>query len=77
MTYVASPQSACMGFLDKLKGKDAAAPGGKVTDPVCGMTIEPKNAAGSSQHAGKTVYFCSASCKGKFDANPAAYAAKL
>ena len=45
-----------------------------VTDPVCKMTIDEKNAAGKSEYKGKTYYFCSPSCKAKFDANPSAYA---
>jgi Cu+-exporting ATPase len=43
-------------------------------DVVCGMTIDPVKAAGQSQYAGKRYYFCSASCKAKFDANPQQYA---
>ncbi|MEA2239326.1 MAG: P-type Cu+ transporter [Thermoanaerobaculia bacterium] len=42
-------------------------------DPVCGMTVDPARAAGSSTHRGRTIYFCSAHCKTKFDANPASY----
>jgi Cu+-exporting ATPase len=42
-------------------------------DPVCGMTVEPASAAGSSTYQGRTYYFCSTGCKAKFDANPAAY----
>jgi Cu+-exporting ATPase len=30
-------------------------------------------AAGTSQYGGKTYYFCSKSCKTKFDANPTEY----
>ncbi len=36
-------------------------------DPVCGMKLEPKTAAGSSVRDGKTYYFCSPACKAKFD----------
>jgi P-type Cu+ transporter len=43
-------------------------------DPVCGMAVDPKTAAGSAEHAGKTYHFCSAGCKQKFSANPAQYA---
>jgi len=39
-------------------------------DPVCGMTIEPAKAEGQSSYGGDTYYFCSSSCKAKFDANP-------
>lgn len=42
-------------------------------DVVCGMQIDPANAAGTSDHHGKTYYFCSQGCKTKFDANPAQY----
>ena len=45
----------------------------KVIDPVCGMTIEKKDAAAKSVHEGKTYSFCSPSCKASFDANPEAY----
>ena len=36
-------------------------------DPVCGMTVDPAHAAGTSEHEGQTVYFCSLHCKRKFD----------
>ncbi|MDQ3283705.1 MAG: heavy metal translocating P-type ATPase [Acidobacteriota bacterium] len=45
----------------------------KAVDPVCGMTIDPNRAAGSSTVGGKTYFFCNPHCKTKFDANPAAY----
>ena len=32
-------------------------------DVVCGMQVDSTKAAGSSQHNGKTYYFCSTSCK--------------
>ena len=44
-----------------------------VTDPVCGMTVDPAQAAGSSRIGDTTFYFCSASCKQKFNTNPAGY----
>jgi Cu+-exporting ATPase len=45
------------------------------TDPVCGMSVDEKTAAGTSTHKGTTYYFCNASCKAKFDADPDRYAA--
>lgn len=62
-----------MGFLDKLKNKISPQATGNVTDVVCGMTIDPASAAGESQHGSQTYYFCSASCKTKFDADPHKY----
>ena len=43
-------------------------------DIVCGMQVDPAQAAGSSQYGGKTYYFCSTVCKTKFDANPGQFA---
>jgi P-type Cu+ transporter len=42
-------------------------------DPVCGMTVDPATAKHKLEHAGKTYYFCCASCLEKFRANPAGY----
>ncbi|MCX6024213.1 MAG: YHS domain-containing protein [Chloroflexi bacterium] len=44
-----------------------------VKDPVCGMEINEAQAAGKSEHDGRTFYFCSAGCKQKFDQNPHQY----
>lgn len=46
----------------------------KVTDPVCGMRIDPEAAAGSSEYKGQRYFFCSGSCKTSFDKDPAKYA---
>jgi len=43
-------------------------------DPVCGMQIDEKQAAGKSEYQGKTYYFCSPSCKQRFDHEPDRYA---
>ena len=48
----------------------------KVRDPVCGMEINPATAAANSEFAGATYFFCSASCKQKFDVNPGLYLSK-
>ena len=47
-----------------------------VKDPVCGMMIDEKTAAGQSEHEGTTYYFCAAICKQKFDRHPGAYVGK-
>ncbi|MBI4848284.1 MAG: heavy metal translocating P-type ATPase [Nitrospirae bacterium] len=46
----------------------------KVTDPVCNMTIEDKDAVGTSSYKGLTYYFCSPACKEEFDKKPEAFA---
>lgn len=45
-------------------------------DPVCGMQVDEKNAAGKSEYNGQQFYFCSPGCKQKFDGNPEEYARK-
>jgi YHS domain-containing protein len=42
-------------------------------DPVCGMDVDPKSAAGKSTYQGKTYYFCSPGCKRDFDKEPEKY----
>jgi uncharacterized membrane protein YraQ (UPF0718 family)/YHS domain-containing protein len=44
-----------------------------VTDPVCGMSVDPQHAEHQSIHTGETYYFCSAGCKETFDADPSRY----
>ena len=44
-----------------------------VTDPVCGMNVDPQSAAGAHAHEGSTYYFCSARCLEQFKADPAKY----
>ena len=42
-------------------------------DPVCGMQVDPKKAAGENEYQGKTYYFCNPGCKRKFESNPEQY----
>jgi P-type Cu+ transporter len=37
-------------------------------DPICGMTVDPARAAGTSERDGVRYYFCSPMCKQRFDA---------
>ena len=53
------------------KKRDATA---KVVDPVCGMKIDPADAAATRDHDGTTIYFCSKGCAETFDADPHRYA---
>jgi len=45
----------------------------EVKDPVCNMTIDEKDAVGTSTQNDNTYYFCSAACKENFDKNPDQY----
>ena len=44
-----------------------------VKDPVCGMDVDPNNAAGKSEYQVQTYYFCSLGCKKDFDKEPQKY----
>lgn len=44
------------------------------TDPVCGMSVDEQQAAGKSGYKGEMYYFCSQSCKTKFDQSPEQFA---
>ena len=46
-----------------------------VRDPVCGMEIDPLEAAEQATHAGVTYSFCSSGCAGKFRDEPERYLA--
>ena len=46
---------------------------GSQKDPVCGMDVDPRDAAGMVEHAGQTYYFCSDHCVKKFKADPDRY----
>src|ERR1051325_7202609 len=47
-----------------------------VVDPVCGMTVDPANAAGSFEYQGKTYYFCNTHCLHRFQKDPESFLQK-
>jgi YHS domain-containing protein len=48
--------------------------GSENKEPVCGMTVNPQSAAAAAVHEGRTHYFCSTSCRDKFEQAPENYA---
>ncbi len=44
-----------------------------VTDPVCGMKVDPVTSKHHFDHGGTTFHFCSAGCRTKFEADPGKY----
>ncbi len=69
LTFACSTaRDAQTGGAAQKQQKEAA----MVTDPVCGMQIDPAKAGGKSEYKGTTYYFCSDYCKKTFDANPEA-----
>jgi YHS domain-containing protein len=45
----------------------------QMTDPVCGMSVKA-SAAKTSAYLGRIYYFCSQTCREKFEAAPESYA---
>jgi P-type Cu+ transporter len=42
-------------------------------DPVCGILVDPNEAAETRMHEGRIYHFCSRGCAGKFDEAPGRY----
>jgi len=47
------------------------------TDPVCGMQVDETRATAMVEHGGSKYYFCSQSCKEKFEHDPEQYVKAL
>jgi YHS domain-containing protein len=48
-----------------------------VTDPVCGIELQPSEAKYKSVYEGQTYFFSSVECKRAFDEDPDLYAEDL
>lgn len=46
-----------------------------VKDPVCGMSVDPASAKHRSSYNGQTYFFCSETCRAKFERDPGAFIA--
>ena len=57
---------------DRSAGPQAPAAGNAV-DPVCGMTVDIAKSKHTHAHDARTFYFCSASCRARFAADPQRY----
>ncbi len=47
-----------------------------MTDPVCGMSVDPATTPHHAEHQGEAFHFCSAGCRTKFIADPLKYLSK-
>ncbi|MGH8122858.1 MAG: YHS domain-containing protein, partial [Rudaea sp.] len=65
-------ESDPVAVLAKARQRDVQA--GRI-DQVCGMTVDPDSSKLRAEHAGHTYFFCSASCRDKFVADPERYLA--
>lgn len=52
---------------------DSTKKGNGVLDVVCGMTVDPAEAAASVKYNGQTYYFCCEGCAERFEADPEGY----
>ena len=46
-------------------------------DPVCNMELPERDPQRAKQHGGQIYYFCSATCRRRFEADPERYARPL
>ena len=66
-----TPAKGCCGCGDG--SASPSVPGALVTDPVCGMSVDPATSKHRLDHGGHTFHFCSAGCRAKFAAEPDSY----
>lgn len=62
-----------MGLFDWMRRgePDNVVAAGYASDPVCGMKVDTRSApGGSSRHGHSVYYFCSMSCRQRFDDDP-------
>jgi Cu+-exporting ATPase len=82
--FVATPEKyqetqrkvSAAGFVQlgiKATGLATIQPAASVTDPVCGMKVNPSRAKYQFEYQGQKYFFCSPGCLEKFKAQPARY----
>ncbi|MDE2229292.1 MAG: heavy metal translocating P-type ATPase [Alphaproteobacteria bacterium] len=47
--------------------------GGRATDPVCGMSVDPATTPHRARYHDRDYFFCNAGCRAKFEASPDKY----
>ncbi|MBM3313766.1 YHS domain-containing protein [candidate division WOR-3 bacterium] len=62
-----TPETVADGLKALAQNEESA------VDPVCGMAVNQKGAAGGASFQGKTYYFCGAACKDRFEKEPQKY----
>ncbi|HJU04713.1 MAG TPA: heavy metal translocating P-type ATPase [Nitrospiraceae bacterium] len=71
--YFCNPSCLQRFTADPERYTKPAATAGPHIDPICGMEVEPADAAGMVEHQGHMYYFCSDYCVKKFKADPDRY----
>lgn len=77
--FVAAPGPATLagiGAASEPGSRDLALhPDAVLVDPVCGMSVDPRDARHVADHDGVTYLFCAVGCRARFVKNPARYLA--
>ena len=74
---IAAPEAGCCGgssdHSSHAHGDHHSAGKRTVSDPVCGMTVDPATSQHRFDYRGDAYHFCSAGCEAKFAADPKQY----
>ena len=74
---IAAPEAGCCGgssdHSSDAHGDHHSAGKQTVSDPVCGMTVDPATSQHRFDYRGDAYHFCSAGCEAKFAADPKQY----
>jgi xanthine dehydrogenase accessory factor len=62
--------------LGELRSAVPAAAPALVTDPVCGMSVDPATSHHHADHGGERHWFCAAGCRAAFEADPESFLSK-
>jgi RND family efflux transporter MFP subunit len=69
-----------MDSESRMRAAAAGVYGAPAKDPICGMEVDEARARAAgktTEHRGKTYFFCSAQCKSQFEKSPERYAGDL
>ena len=68
-----TPHDASVAGVPSSTQKASKSSSKPTRDPVCGMSVDPNSTTHQHYLGGDTYYFCSASCRSKFAAEPQKY----
>ncbi|MGB9103530.1 MAG: YHS domain-containing protein, partial [Terriglobales bacterium] len=75
LVSLGAPAAARPSGLVSIGGPKPAPVAAPERDPVCGMMVDPAQAAGKAEYQGKSYYFCNPRCEQRFRAEPEKYLA--
>jgi YHS domain-containing protein/uncharacterized membrane protein YraQ (UPF0718 family) len=71
--FIKDPERHADGQHTDADARTADSEGATVTDPVCGMDVDPTDPGATAEHDGVEHAFCSTGCRDTFVADPARY----